>query len=79
MINKCKFLTNLDTSYISQIAGDIQSGNHLLRPRSEAYWEYWNKMVAARKAVLYKEINIYEDKKVHYDADSIDDNKRLRG
>ena len=51
MINKCKFLTNLDTSYISQIAGDIQSGNHLLRPRSEAYWEYWNKMVAARKAV----------------------------
>ena len=51
MINKCEFLTELDTNYISQIASDIQSGNHLIRKRSKEYWEYWNKMVAARKAV----------------------------
>lgn len=48
MINKCKFLTELDTSYISQIASDIQSGNHLIRERSEEYWEHFYEMVRAR-------------------------------
>jgi hypothetical protein len=72
MTDKCKYLTPFDTRYISQIAGDIQSGNHLLRPRSEAYWEYWNKMVAARKAVEDGTATDKEKEIVEYEKQSGD-------
>ena len=50
MISKCKYLTKEDEKFIEQIACDLASGNHLLRPRSDEYWDYYNKMVSARKA-----------------------------
>jgi len=50
--DKCKFLSPQECDLISQIAGDIQSGNHLIRPRGEDYWDYWNIMVEARNAEL---------------------------
>ena len=50
--DKCKLLSPQECDLITQIAGDIQSGNHLIRPRSEDYWDYWNIMVEARNAEL---------------------------
>lgn len=50
--DRCKFLNKQERDLISQIAGDIQSGNHLLRPRGHAYWNFWNIMVEARSAEL---------------------------
>ena len=37
-------LTEEDKHYFCCIAGDLQSGNHLLRPRSDEYWEYWDEL-----------------------------------
>jgi hypothetical protein len=48
MISKCKYLTKEDEKFIEQIACDLDSGNHLLRPRSDEYWDYYYKMVRAR-------------------------------
>ena len=50
MISKCKFIDEREEILISRIAGDLQSGNHLLRPRDEEYWNMWNLMVEARRA-----------------------------
>ena len=50
--DKCKLLSPQECDLITQIAGDIQSGNHLIRPRGEDYWHYWNIMVEARNAEL---------------------------
>ncbi len=50
--DKCKLLSPQECDLITQIAGDIQSGNHLIRPRGEDYWDYWNIMVKARNAEL---------------------------
>ena len=48
--DKCKFLSQHECEFISNIACDIASGNHLIRPRSEDYWNFWNLMVEARNA-----------------------------
>ena len=48
--DKCKFLSPQECDLISQIAGDIQSGKHLIRKRDEDYWAFWNEMVEARNA-----------------------------
>jgi hypothetical protein len=50
MISKCKFITPNEERLIERIASDIESGNHLLRPREDDYWSMWNLMVVARKA-----------------------------
>lgn len=50
MISKCKFITPSEERLIERIASDIESGNHLLRPRENDYWSMWNLMVVARKA-----------------------------
>jgi hypothetical protein len=50
MISKCKFITPSEERLIERIASDIESGNHLLRPREDGYWSMWNLMVVARKA-----------------------------
>ena len=50
--DKCKLLSPQECDLISQIAGDIQSGNHLIRPRDEEYWAFWNIMVEARNAEI---------------------------
>ena len=50
MINKCKYIGESEIRLIGQIACDLETGNHLLRPRSDDYREYWNKMVEARNA-----------------------------
>ena len=57
--DKCKFLSPQECDLISQVAGDIQSGNHLIRPRGENYWAFWNDMVLARTAEMN---NIATDK-----------------
>lgn len=48
--NKCKYISQTECNLIEQIACDIDSGNHLLRPRSKEYWNMWNIMVEARDA-----------------------------
>lgn len=50
MISKCKHITSEEARLIERIAGDLQSGNHLLRPRDDKYWDFWNEMVTARNA-----------------------------
>lgn len=50
MKSKCKFITPNEERLIERIASDIESGNHLLRPREDDYWSMWNLMVVARKA-----------------------------
>lgn len=35
-------LTEREKELISQIACDLESGNHLIRPRSEEYWAFSN-------------------------------------
>lgn len=46
--NKCKFITDEECEMISKIASDIDSGNHLIRPRSKDYWDFFYMMVRAR-------------------------------
>ena len=52
MINKCKYIGDTEIRLIEQIACDLETGNHLLRPRTKEYWEYYDKMVEARNAEL---------------------------
>ena len=59
MKNNCKYIMEAEIALIERIACDLQTGNHLLRPRDEAYWEYWNKMVEARN----NELNGHADDK----------------
>lgn len=49
MINKCKLINEKERELIERIASDIDSGNHLIRPREDEYWSMWNLMVVARK------------------------------
>lgn len=48
--NKVKCISQAECRLIEQIACDLDSGNHLLRPRSKEYWDMWNIMVEARDA-----------------------------
>ena len=48
--DRCKFLTHQECQIICQIAGDIQSGNHLIRPRDKHYWHWFEKQAQARLA-----------------------------
>ena len=53
-------LTQDEIKMISQIVTDIESGNHLLYPRSEEYKNFWNEVAVARKENItprQKEIN----------------------
>lgn len=52
MISKCKFITSDEEKLIERIACDLQTGNHLLRPRDDKYWDFWNEMVVARNAEI---------------------------
>ena len=65
-------MTKEDEKFIGQIACDLASGNHLLHPRSDEYWEYWNKMVAARKAVKEGTATIKQEEMVEYEKQSGD-------
>lgn len=40
-------LTEKDKRYISQIISDLESGNHLIRPRSDEYKKFWNECALA--------------------------------
>ena len=50
LIDKCKFLSHQDCQVISLIACDVESGNHLIRPRDEHYWKVWRDMCLATRA-----------------------------
>jgi hypothetical protein len=52
MISQCKFITSEEERLIERIACDLQSGNHLIRPRDDKYWAFWDEMVAARNAEI---------------------------
>lgn len=43
-------LTNEERLMISQIAADLESGNHLLRPRSNEYCKFMREVCAALDA-----------------------------
>lgn len=40
-------LTEKDKRYISQIISDLESGNHLVCPRSDEYKAFWNECALA--------------------------------
>lgn len=44
-------LTEEEMRLIEQIGADLQTGNHLLRPRSDRYWEFGKEFTAAYDAV----------------------------
>ena len=44
-------LTEEETSLICQIAYDLESGNHLIYPRSDRYREFFNEFIAANASV----------------------------
>ena len=46
-----KILTEEETKLIEQIGCDLQTGNHLLRPRSDRYWEFGKEFSDAYDAV----------------------------
>lgn len=48
MISKCQFITSEEEKLIERIAGDLQSGNHLLHPRDNKYWDFFYEMTRAR-------------------------------
>jgi hypothetical protein len=52
MISKCQFITSEEEKLIERIASDLQSGNHLIRPRDDKYWAFFDEMVAARNAEI---------------------------
>ncbi len=72
LINKCKFITEKEAEMISRIAGDIQSGNHLIRPREDEYWSMWNLMVVARKAEELGTANDKQKEMCEYERQSSD-------
>ena len=43
-------LTEKEKSLISQIAYDMESGNHLIRPRSDEYWTFSREFYEAANA-----------------------------
>ena len=47
---KKTILTNKEKELISFVACDLQSGNHLLRPRSEEYWSFGKEVNEALNA-----------------------------
>ena len=67
LVDKCKIITDREAELISRIAGDIQSGNHLLNPREDNYWSMWNLMVVARKAVELGTANDRQKEMVEYE------------
>jgi hypothetical protein len=44
-------LTEKEKELISQFGCDLQTGNHLLCPRSEEYWSFGKEFVEAREAL----------------------------
>jgi len=52
MKNKLKYISDEEAHLIERINSDLQSGNHLLRPRDDKYWSMWNLMIVARKAEM---------------------------
>lgn len=44
-------LTEQDKIFISNIISDLESGNHLIRPRSNEYKKFWNECVLAVNGV----------------------------
>lgn len=43
-------LTEREMGFISEIACDMQTGNHLIRPRSDEYWEISKEFYEASNA-----------------------------
>ena len=56
-------LTKREKELIENIACDLESGNHLIRPRSEEYWkfseEFWDASNAKEPTEKQKEILEY--------------------
>ena len=53
MISKCKHITSEEERLIERIACDLQTGNHLLRPRDDKYWEIFYEMVRLRTKEIH--------------------------
>ena len=48
---KNSILTEKEKELISQFGCDLQTGNHLLYPRSEEYWAFGKEFTEAREAL----------------------------
>jgi hypothetical protein len=72
LVNQCKTLTDKEADLITRIAGDVQSGNYLIRSRDDEYWSMWNLMVVARKAVELGTADKRQREMVEYEKQSSD-------
>lgn len=72
MISKCQFITSEEEKLIERIAGDLQSGNHLLCPRDDKYWDFWNEMVTARNADINGTANEKQKEMCEYERQCSD-------
>jgi len=72
MISKCQFITSEEEKLIERIACDLQSGNHLLRPRDNKYWDFWNEMVTARNADINGTANEKQKEMCEYERQCSD-------
>ncbi len=72
MISKCKYITEVEERLIEGIACDLQSGNHLLHPRDNKYWDMWNEMVEARKAEENRTANERQKEMCEYERQCSD-------
>lgn len=72
LVDKCKIITDREAELITRIAGDIQSGNHLLNSREDDYWSMWNLMIVARKAVEIGTANDRQKEMVEYEKQCSD-------
>lgn len=62
-------LTREEKELIGQIGCDLESGNHLLRPRSDRYWEFMKEFQEAMKAKEPTEKQRYIKEYYHQCAD----------
>ena len=63
-------LTKREKELISQIACDLENGNHLIRPRSEEYWtfsnEFWEASNTKEPTEKQKDIIEYHNQSTDY-------------
>jgi hypothetical protein len=72
MISQCKFITSEEERLIERIACDLQSGNHLIRPRDDKYWAFWDEMVTARNAEINGTANDKQKEMCEYERQCSD-------